>query len=63
MLSWDFASLLAMITGLVFIYDKTPTFGGFKDYLGLAAWAIGFDQAKNLTQMLQSWVSSSSPKA
>jgi hypothetical protein len=52
-------ALFALGGGMLKFYCTTPTFGSFSDYMGLAVWAIGLDQGKNLIQSLKTYANPS----
>jgi hypothetical protein len=51
------AMIIAIGTGLATQYFANPTFGAWRDYLNLALWGIGVDQAKNAWQVFQNYSS------
>jgi hypothetical protein len=52
-LSLCIALVLASLTGMQALYFKNATFGSLTDYVALALWGFGTDQAKNFIQLLR----------
>jgi len=52
-LALGIALLVALLSGLQTLYFANPVFGSAKDYVALALWGFGVDQATNFIKLLR----------